>query len=277
LWNDEVTLPRVFGVFLNQNTNPVFLNKEIRQALDMSAPKKQIVDDVLLGFGKVLNGPTPVNTEENPQKLAGDIAGAKALLLKNGWKANANGILEKKIKKDTVTFSFSISTSDAPDLKATAEILATAWRQLGATVDVKVFEAGDLSQNVIKPRKYDALLFGEVIGQESDLYPFWHSSERNDPGLNISLYTNINVDKALENIQTETDVQKEIADKKSVVSAIQNDVPAIFLFSPDLIYLKAPQVKNLTLNNISSANERFLFIDKWFIETDKIWKIFVKN
>ena len=274
---NEANLPRVFGVFLNQNTAPVFSNKEIRQALEIAAPKKRIVNEVLLGFGKAIDGPTPANIETDAVKAEGSVEAAKTLLLNNGWKANADGILEKKIKKDTTSFSFSISTSDAPELKQTAEILADTWKKLGAIVTVKVFEAGDLSQNIIKPRKYDALLFGEVVENHSDLYPFWHSSERNDPGLNISLYTNITADNALEEMQKATDNQSLTTQKAIVVSEIQKDVPAIFLFSPDFLYLKSPSVKNITLNNISSANERFLSINSWFIETDKVWKIFVNN
>jgi peptide/nickel transport system substrate-binding protein len=274
---DEAALPRVFGVFLNQNIAPVFANKEIREALDKATPKKRIVDEVLLGFGRVIDGPTPADIETDAQKTEGDAEDAKALLLSNGWKENKDGILEKKTKKDTTTFSFSISTSDAPELKAAAEILAEAWKKIGATVSIKVFEAGDLSQNVIKPRKYDALLFGEVVGAESDLFPFWHSSERNDPGLNVSLYTNITADKALEEMQKETNSQNRALKKEIVISEIKKDVPVIFLFSPYLLYLKSPKVQNITLNDVSSSNERFLFIDKWFIETDKVWKIFTKS
>jgi peptide/nickel transport system substrate-binding protein len=274
---DETSLPRVFGVFLNQNIAPVFLNKEVRDALEISAPKKKIVDEVLLGFGKVLNGPTPANVELDNQKAAGDAEGAKALLLKAGWKENKDGILEKKTKTGTVVFQFSISTSDAPELKRTAEILQETWQKIGASVSVKVFEAGDLSQNIIKSRKYDALLFGEVVGEESDLYPFWHSSQRNDPGLNISLYTNITVDKELEEIQKETEASKKADEKGIVFSEIQKDTPAIFLFSPYFLYVPAPEVKNIKLKSISSQNERFLSINKWFIETDKVWKFFIKN
>jgi peptide/nickel transport system substrate-binding protein len=275
----EESLPRVFGVFLNQNSAPIFLNKEIRQAMDLATPKKQIVDEVLLGSGKVLNGPTPANIENEVGKATGDIESAKSILAKAGWKTNADGILEKigKDKKTKTTFSFSISTSDAPELKQTAEILADAWRKLGASVTIKVFEAGDLSQNVIKPRKYDALLFGEVVGSESDLYPFWHSSERNDPGLNISLYANITVDKALETAEQTTDQQTETAQKEIVFSEIAKDIPAIFLFAPDSIYLESSQVKNIAMKNVSSLNERFIGVKDWFIETDKVWKIFVKN
>lgn len=272
-----VSLPRVFGVFLNQNVAPVFLNKEIRAALDQATPKKAIVDGVLYGYGRVINGPTPAYIENDPQKIQGDTEAAKASLLKAGWKENKDGILEKKTKSGTVPFSFSISTSDAPELKQTAEMLKEAWEKIGASVTVKVFEAGDLSQNVIKPRKYDALLFGEVVDKDSDLYPFWHSSERNDPGLNISLYANITADKALEDMQKETDPAAKALEKEIVVSEIQKDIPVIFLFSPNLLYVKAPDIKNLALNDVSSPSERFLFINKWYIETDKVWKIFAGN
>ena len=274
---DGISLPRVFGVFLNQNTAPVFLNKEIREALDVAAPKKRIVDEVLYGFGVSLDGPTPNNTEEDAGRSVGNAEEAKASLLNLGWKENKDGILEKKTKAGTVLFSFSISTSDAPELKRTAEILQEAWRKIGADVSIKVFEAGDLSQNIIKERKYDALLFGEVVGAESDLYPFWHSKERNDPGLNVSLYANITVDKMLEEIQKETDEQNKTLKKEIVISEIKKDVPAVFLFSPNLLYIKSPKVKNITLKNISFQSERFLFVNKWFIETDKVWEFFNKN
>lgn len=222
-------LPRVFGVFFNQNNAQVFVNKEIREALAISAPKQKIVDNALLGFGKIINGPTPENLEEEIN-LEQNIETAKALLEKNNWKLNDDGILEKKTKTETVLFSFSISTSDTPELRRTAEILKETWEKLGASISIKVFEGADLSQNVIKPRKYDALLFGEVIGPESDLLPFWHSSERNDPGLNISLYANITVDKTLEDIQKETDLEIQALKKEEVVSEIKKISRQYFSF-----------------------------------------------
>ena len=68
----------------------------------------------------------------------------------------------------------------------------------------------------------------------------------------------------------------ESMDKKDVVvSEIKNDIPVIFLFSPNLLYVAADEVKNVLLKDVSSQNEIFLSINKWFIETDKVWKIFV--
>ena len=237
-------LPRVFGVFFNQNNAQVFVNKEIREALAISAPKQKIVDNALLGFGKIINGPTPENLEEEIN-LEQNIETAKALLEKNNWKLNDDGILEKKTKTETVLFSFSISTSDTPELRRTAEILKETWEKLGASISIKVFEGADLSQNVIKPRKYDALLFGEVIGPESDLLPFWHSSERNDPGLNISLYANITVDKTLEDIQKETDLEIQALKKEEVVSEIKISYNISFLH----ISSQSPEVSTRSVSS----------------------------
>jgi peptide/nickel transport system substrate-binding protein len=217
----------------------------------------------LFGYGKVINGPTPEEYDKREakdgaeQKAADRVTEAKAILEKAGWKADENGTLTKKTKTETVRLAFSISTSDAPELRAVAEELKNAWQQIGADVQVKVFEAGDLSQNVIRPRKYEALLFGEVINQSGDLYPFWHSSERNDPGLNIALYANISTDKLLEQIRAQSDEGKRQEMKSAVVKEIKDDVAAIFLFSPDMVYIPAPQVKNIALQGVTAPSERF--------------------
>lgn len=278
----DSSLPRIFGIFFNQSVATVFLDRDVRRALDTAAPKEQIVKNILFGYGKVINGPTPEEYDKGEakdgaeQKAAERVTEAKAILEKAGWKADENGILTKKTKTETVRLAFSISTSDAPELRAVAEELKNAWQQIGADVQVKVFEAGDLSQNVIRPRKYEALLFGEVINQSGDLYPFWHSSERNDPGLNIALYANISTDKLLEQIRAQSDEGKRQDMKSEVVKEIRDDVAAIFLFSPDMVYIPAPQVKNIALQGVTAPSERFENIKDWYIQTDNVWKFFAQ-
>lgn len=273
----SASLPRVFGAFFNQNVAPVFLNKEVREALDLSAPKDEIVNKVLLQFGSVSIGPTPAQQRKATEAVR-DIEAAKEILAKAGWKLDeADGVLKKKTKSETTPLAFTISTSDTPELKETAELLKTAWQELGARVDIKVFESSDLNQNIIRPRKYDVLLFGEVIGSESDLYSFWHSSQRNDPGLNIPLYANITADKLLEEMRLETDQQKLKEKLALFTKEITEDVPAIFLFVPDMIYVPAENIKNVYLPEVSSPSQRFNFAHEWFIETDKVWRLFANN
>jgi peptide/nickel transport system substrate-binding protein len=270
-------LPRIFGVFFNQNTAPVFVNKEIRQALNMATDKQEIIDKVLNGFGHAISEPIPPKeTDKQTNFTEENITKAKELLAKNGWKDNGSGILEKKDKNGTTEFSFSISTSDAIELKSTAEILQRQWQKIGAKVEVKIFEVGDLNQNIIRPRKYNSLLFGEITGRDMDLYPFWHSSQRIDPGLNIALYTNIKADKILENIRKATSpaVQRNLYESFS--KEISADIPAVFIYSPSFIYIVPSKVHNIKLGQLTTPSERFSDINHWYIETNKVWGVFAK-
>jgi peptide/nickel transport system substrate-binding protein len=156
-------------------------------------------------------------------------------------------------------------------------MIKKSWEELGAKVTVKVYEFGDLSQNIIKTRKYDALLFGEIINKDLDLYAFWHSSQRNSPGLNVSMYVNSKADKILEDARTSFDEKARDTLYKSFEEIIKDDVPAIFLYSPEYLYMMSKEIKGYDMKTISSPSDRFSNIDKWYIKTDKVWEIFVKD
>ncbi len=272
-------LPRIFGVFFNQSANRVLLDKSVREALSLSAPREDIVQNVLMGFGTPITGPLQsgfVETEpEAPYEER--LQKAEEVLAKGGWIRNTNGIFEKKSGSATITMSFSISTGNTPELKEVAEKVKSAWTTLGAEVDLLVYETGDLNQNVIRPRRYDALLFGEVVGRDADVYPFWHSSERNDPGLNIALYANSQVDKLLENIRAEQDSEKRKWLYVSLQEEITKDIPAVFLYSPSFLYVLPEKVKGAELGFLGKPEERFLGIRDWYIETNDVWQLFVRK
>lgn len=280
---DEILLsplPRIFGVFLNQNVAGVFVYKEVREALDMSADKKAIIDGVLDGYGQIIDSPVPVkeiSNNTNTEDINIRVEKAKELLTKNGWKQNSAGIFEKKDKKGTVRLSFSISTGNAPELKEAAYLLQKQWQLIGANVEVKIFEIGDLNQNIIKPRKYDALLFGEIVGRDMDIYPFWHSSGRLSPGLNIAMYANVKADKLLENIRKTSDESEKQTYIDSFNKEIKNDIPAIFTYSPYFIYVMPKKVQNVNLGLLTNPGERFVDVHKWYIETNNVWEIFKRN
>jgi peptide/nickel transport system substrate-binding protein len=146
-------LPRVFGVFFNQSQAPVLHDQTVREALNLAAPREEIVGTVLKGYGSALDGPLPeslfpwVTEHTATSSYQTRLAEAEALLADAGWKKNAStGILEKKTKSATMTLSFSISTSDTPELKSAAELVRDSWQKIGAHVDLEVFDAGDLNQ-----------------------------------------------------------------------------------------------------------------------------------
>lgn len=290
------TLPRNFGIFFNQSQSPILADKIVRQALSMSVDRDEIVRVALDGFASPTFGLIPpTNTDRSrepitpastatstasstvravPSEFSVNVSKAVTLLEKNGWKLNPSAVYEKTNKKDVQVLAFDLYTADTPDLKQTAEILKKQWSSIGAKVTVKVFESSELYQNIIKTRKYGALLFGEYVGQDKDLYAFWHSSQRIAPGLNIALYTNSKVDKLLENIRSAPNEESRDTIYTDLEEMIMSDFPAIFLFSPDFTYAVPKEVKGIVLRDITTPSDRFNSIGSWYVKTDNIWKIF---
>ena len=270
-------LPRIFGIFLNQNHNSILADKIVRQALDMSVDRNALIKNVLSGYGEAIHSPLPSGLNPSATStfnMNADIIGAQNLLEKNGWRKGSDGIYTKKISKTaSTTLAFELYTSDTPDLKQTVDLVQKNWSDLGIHVTVKIFEAGDLYQNVIRTRSYDALLFGEQIGKDRDLYAFWHSSQRNSPGLNVSMYTNSKADKLLETLRSSNDSTTRTSAFTQFDSIIQADIPAIFLYSPDFIYAVPKDLGNISLHSITVPADRFNSINNWYIRTEKVWNI----
>lgn len=283
---ERTPLPRIFGVFFNQNQAPILANKEVREALNSSANKQVIVNEVLNGYGIAIESPIPPGllpengsgSGKDAQSNASDtlkIAAAKKILEDAKWKLNEQtGIYEKKNKKETLELAFSMSTSNAPELKATALMLQTMWKKIGVRADIKIFDIGELNHGVIRTRKYDSLLFGEIIGRDLDLFAFWHSSQRNDPGLNIALYTNAKVDKFLDEARVTADQEKRLEKYLLLEQEIQKDIPAVFVYSPDFLYVVPKKLQGFSLGHITIPAERFLNIEKWYVETERVWRVF---
>jgi ABC-type transport system substrate-binding protein len=178
------------------------------------------------------------------------------------------------IGKATTTLAFSISTLNVPELVEVADDLQDEWGNLGIEVTVKVFEGGYLDANVIEPRDYDALLFGEAVGKGLDLAPFWSSSQESAPGLNIALYANKTVDLAVAGMQIATSTSIRNALYEVAANQIQKDIPAIFLYAPETMYLSQQTFHTGPLTAVSNQSDQFNNIYDWSINTEKVWRIF---
>lgn len=279
---EHMPLPRIFGVFFNQNQASLLSEKAVRQALDLAVDKDRLVNAVLYGYAVPIDAPVPPfllkATRKEAESTDTRLKEAEELLEKEKWRRNPKtGMREKMKGKEIATLSFSLVTSDVPELRESAELLKEMWRRIGAEVRVQIFGSGDLNQNIIRPRKFDALLFGEIIGRDLDLFAFWHSSQRNDPGLNIAMYTNSKVDRLIEEARRATDSEKRVNNYTAAVEIISADVPAVFLYSPEFIYVFPQKVRGFTRGRTTVPSERFLDIHQWYMRTEKVWNIFARN
>ncbi len=291
---EKSALPRMFGLFFNKNQNAVLGDPNVIKAISMIINRQEIIDNVLKGYGSPIYSAIPngILSDDSISKtdLGVDKDAALNQFAKSGWKIGTDGTMQKsatktvKDKKGKVTtvstgpstkLTFSITTGDTPELKQTAEDIQKTLAEYGIIVELKVYETGPLNQ-IIRSRKYEALFFGQVINHESDLFAFWHSTQRTDPGLNIAMYSNSKADLLLDSAQkilNEDDRMNKYSQLKNILDA---DMPAIFIYSPEYIYAHSDNVHIVGSMGITTAPDRLNEIYSWYADTDEIWKIFAK-
>ncbi|HLP86493.1 MAG TPA: ABC transporter substrate-binding protein [Candidatus Paceibacterota bacterium] len=296
---NTATLPRIFGIFFNSSKNKIFGDAEVVKAIDKAIDRQYIIDQVLEGYGAPIHNPIPekiipsgsteLYTNKNIEEAnlildkAGWTLGSDGIRMKGGTTTKAttkkvNGKLVKEPAKTTeaTRLSFSLTTGDAPELKETTLLIKEQLKKIGIEVDIqKVYETGQLNQ-VIRARDYDALLFGQLINYESDLYSYWHSSQRVDPGRNIAMYNNKKVDILLESIQKILNSEERNEKYEDIIKEFDANIPAILIYSPKYLYLTSPRLNNMSLLNMTVPADRFLSVYNWSTDTDKVWKFFTK-
>lgn len=299
---NTATLPRIFGIFFNSNTNKIFSDQSVVNAFNKVIDRQNIVDQVLGGYGATVFSPIPekiIPDELKEEYTSTKISESISILEKAGWVLGSDGVrtkggtttktITKKVNGKMVTqtvsvksstpairLSFSLTTGDTPELKASTFLIKEQLEKIGAEVDIsKVYETGQLNQ-IIRARNYEALFFGQVINHESDLYSFWHSTQRTDPGLNIAMYNNKKVDTLLELIQKIPKIENRINKYQELSKEFESNIPAILIYSPEYIYITSTKLNNFSLSNITTPSDRFSSVYLWSADTDKVWKIFNK-
>lgn len=270
---------RIFGVFFNPSERPVFARAEVRKALSLALDRDYIIETVLGGYATPVMGPVPPGEKVRQVPIPRPkhpTAAAAGVLQTSGWSYDGAERVWKHAGAKQTLDRITIRTSNVPELKNVASAVKVEWEKLGIRTDIELYEPGDLSQNVIRPRKYEALLYGMVIGRDQDLYAFWSSKERNDPGLNIALYANKTVDDLLESVRSSADEAKRAADLQKIEDVVAADYPAAFLYAPNFTYAVPEDLKGIALPQIITPADRFASVATWYRKTDAVWPFFAK-
>jgi len=266
----NIQLPRYYAVFFNPTDESPLKDTNIRLALNHATNKDQIIEDALFGLGVPVHSPIlpwmlgyykdAGNFEFNQEK-------ARALLEKAGWKdSDKNGIREKGGKELEIT----LITTDWPEYVKISEELTKMWQEVGIKTIIITENIATVQQDFIKPRDYEALLYGEVLGGDPDPYAFWHSTQREDPGLNLTFLGKESIDKTLEQARKEINNKKRIEFYKEFQTEIAKEVPVVFLYSPIHLYGASERVKGIEIDKASTSAERFNDIEKWYMKTRRI-------
>ena len=257
----KLYLPRYYAVFFNFN-NSLFQNKDLRKALNLAIDRNYLVQEIFKNQAFPLTTPISPNFfgyTEIKQNV--DISQAQQII--NQIKNSKNG--PKEIK-------FNLYLPDTEELIKVANYLKDSWQKIGVEITINPLPLSDLQKNIIQSRDYDALLFGEVINQDPDLFAFWHSSQVNDPGLNLSMYKNPDLDKLLEEVRQISNQDTRKQDLEKIQTILFNDSPAIFLYNPFYLYLLPNKVKGVDFIISNLPSERYNNINNWYLFTKRILK-----
>ncbi len=173
--------------------------------------------------------------------------------------------------ENTQLLKISLTTVNQPQTVKAANLLKEYWEAAGITVEINAIDVSEL-KTLIKSRNYEALLYGEALGTLPDLYPFWHSSQVNDPGLNLCSYMNKDVDALLKDARENVDKLKIAENYEKIQDILISEAPALFLYNPDYMYWVSENVKGLETTKIVDPAKRFINVENWYLQTKRVWK-----
>ena len=275
------TLPRVFTLFYNRDAGTALSSLSLRRALDSIIDKKTLVQEVLGGYGQALDGPLPSTSpyavlDESTSTAEERVSQARSILTDGNWSySESDDVWTQTIGGKEQRSALTLVTSETDELVRIANRIRSSAALAGIDITVSFLPSDELIQNVVRPRSYEMLLFGYVTDIPANIYPFWHSTGRTDPGLNIAEYGNIVVDRELNALRDETDPETIAASYKNIVEQIAEDIPGTFLFSQDLLYVQRDNVRHLNSTNVLEYPEdRFNTIGTWYMKTERILPVF---
>lgn len=267
----KINVPRYFAVFFNQNKSVPLAYDEVRRALAYATNREEIISQVLDGNGQAVYSPIlpgMVGATNDINKFDFNVETANKILEENGWVKGDDGIRSK----DGVRIEFNLITINPQEMVQTAEILKKQWEEIGVRVNVSSFAVVDVQQNYLRPREYDALLFGQALGSDSDPFSFWHSSMKDDPGLNLAKFQDPEIDRLISDGRVEFDESKRSAIYQEFQKKLVEEVPAVFLYSPAYLYPVNKGVRGNDIKALPSPSKRFTNIEHWYLKTKRIWK-----
>lgn len=247
----EYVTPVVTAIFLNPNKKDILAKKDFRKAIYYS-----------INRGNISNLES-VNGQNTFDLLPG-----------SDFKDSLETDPLKDFKISSSTINLTIV--DNPKKNEVAEKIKTDLEKIGINVNIIKEEQSNVINNIIKNRDFEMLLYPIEINNLEDLYAFWHSSQRNAPGLNITNYTSNNFDKNLNTIKTSTSTVEMQSSLESLLDEFYGEYPYIPLYSNiEKIYVKKDININI-LSQISNKKELTNDIINWYKNKEKVWPIIQK-
>jgi len=212
---------------------PFFKDKRVRQAMTMLIDRRQIIQTLRFGLGKLTEShfnPSSPDYNKNLKPYPYDPARAAQLLDEAGWKdANGDGIREK----DGVPFRFTfLGSAGSTFTDQLLPILKEELRKVGIEMLERRLEFTVMIKN-LRDRQFDASTLMLVSPLVADPYETWHSSSIANRGSNYAGFRNAEADRLLEEARMEFDADKRRQLYWRWQEIVHEEQPYTFLYVPE--------------------------------------------
>jgi len=272
----KFTMPSFSYIYLGYNLDDKkFSDLRVREALNHAVDKEEIIDMVLLGFGKVSTGPFIPRSWAYNQELKPvgfDPQRASALLKEAGWiDSDGDGWLDK----DGERFKFTLATNQGnEDRLKTAQIIQKRLKNIGIEVDIKVVEGSVFIGEYLHRRNFEAILFGWQLALDPDSYDIWHSSKTGEGEFNFVNYQNPEVDRLLIEARRTFDQQKRKSYYHQIQEIIYREQPYMFLYFPESLSILSSRFEGVKPAPIGIS---YNFIDWWVPKAKQMYRSLVND
>jgi len=298
----SLRLPQINSIFFNQEKNKFLGDIKIRQALAFAIDRDYLFNEVLGESASRADGPiispdfsyTPdgsfYNLDKDKAEQLLDESGFKRVDVSQDMIDNpehspelsaiiayasstqiaATGYWRVALKdKEYQVLALKLSVPENGRMDV-AESLKKDWELIGVKTIIVPVALASLNAEIIAGHNFEALLYGQVVGTEPDVAPFWHSSQIGGQGLNLSGYNNAEVDTLLiEARQTADNINLRFSKYKKFQEIISKDLPVIFLYSPQYTYVQSKKVHGFNGTAINEPCDRFAGFSHWYLKTKK--------
>lgn len=265
-------LSRVAMVLINlKGAGATFLGEEdVRRALMFGLDRQALVANVLDGRGLVAHAPfAPCSwaLDANGPTYAFDPVRARELLEGVGWHdGDGDGVRER----DGERLAFELVAQDERGSLAVAQELARQWLLVGVEARVVALPFGEMVDDRLQPREFDAALVELSLEGDPDPYVLWHSSQAQPGGQNYSAFVDQEADGLLEAARREWDVDKRRPMYNRFQQIFVEELPALPLFYPVYSYAVDQGVRGVQIGPMTASRDRFRGIAAWYLSFRRV-------
>lgn len=142
------------------------------------------------------------------------------------------------------------------------------WLEVG--IEITLLSVGpEELRSAITTNNYELLLLPEYLGYNLDPYPYFHLSQAEEGGFNVSQWKNLKASLLLEDIRSTHNSEERFDSLSQLRDIMIDDVPAIFLFTPKYSWLYDTKVKNVQVNTLADLTDRYSRAHEFYIREDR--------